>query len=333
MAYKLVSYPLIRGLFHLNNSVRCIATSTTCSSYDKVLEDMKRATTKRGVPRNKDTDPDFLEAVEKERRRRQYGMLRAKTERELRQPKEKRILTRDAMNQIRFLRQEYPDEWTITRLAESFGVSQNSIIKVLKSRFTPNDRRQAKQDSVAAMNYGSLPPGKVRHTSSLSPGTTERYSGSELALQSKQERALDSQHKREKFPKIGTFTKIALTSKVVLEKLENMKIKGEQSAGEKANDNVKLKEDAIHSLQSEKPEVEKVGHDQDTFDKGSFEEEGMQPTVQEYDPENEFNDPHIDDVDYNFRMRDILYLDSERMKIIRKGNSFYDEDGNFLYRI
>lgn len=40
------------------------------------------------------------------------------------------LLTWDAKEQMRYLHNEYPDEWTVDRLAESFPVSFEGVIKV-----------------------------------------------------------------------------------------------------------------------------------------------------------------------------------------------------------
>ncbi|KAG7472522.1 hypothetical protein MATL_G00109610 [Megalops atlanticus] len=58
-----------------------------------------------------------------------------------------RRLTRDAIEQIRYLKQEFPEEWTVPRLAEGFSVSPDVIFRVLRSKFIPSPERQAKQDS------------------------------------------------------------------------------------------------------------------------------------------------------------------------------------------
>lgn len=58
-----------------------------------------------------------------------------------------RKLTWDAMEQIRYLKQEQPEEWTVERLAEGFSVSKEIIFRVLKSKFTPSLERKAKQDA------------------------------------------------------------------------------------------------------------------------------------------------------------------------------------------
>ncbi len=70
------------------------------------------------------------------------------------------LLTWDAKEQIRYLNQEYPDEWTIERLAESFPVSQEGIVKLLKSRFVPRSVEQVvKHDQKVQERWLALKPG------------------------------------------------------------------------------------------------------------------------------------------------------------------------------
>ncbi|XP_020821054.1 neugrin isoform X2 [Phascolarctos cinereus] len=44
-----------------------------------------------------------------------------------------RVLSRNAMEQIRYLRKEFSEDWSVPRLAEGFGVSTDVIRRVLKS--------------------------------------------------------------------------------------------------------------------------------------------------------------------------------------------------------
>lgn len=86
-------------------------------------------------------------------------MRYAKAARLFRQPQEDRTLTRDTIEQIRFLKQESEGEWTVSKLAESFDVSEGAVIKILKSKFVPSEQRRKKQDLIALVNTGLLPPG------------------------------------------------------------------------------------------------------------------------------------------------------------------------------
>ncbi|XP_056117099.1 neugrin [Rhinichthys klamathensis goyatoka] len=77
-----------------------------------------------------------------------------------------RKLTWDAIEQIRYLKQESPEEWTLQRLAEGFSVSPDVISKVLRSKFTPTVVRKLKQDSKVLVSTGqqSLRDGKTEQS-------------------------------------------------------------------------------------------------------------------------------------------------------------------------
>ncbi|TKS77505.1 Neugrin Mesenchymal stem cell protein DSC92 [Collichthys lucidus] len=70
-----------------------------------------------------------------------------------------RKLTWDAIEQIRYLKQEQPDEWTVERLAEGFSVTPDVILRVLRSKFVPTPERKGKQDAkiMAELSQQALP--------------------------------------------------------------------------------------------------------------------------------------------------------------------------------
>ncbi|CAM4638204.1 unnamed protein product [Caretta caretta] len=47
----------------------------------------------------------------------------------------------------RYLRQAFPEEWPVARLAQGFGVSPDVIQRVLRSKFSPPLERRMKQDA------------------------------------------------------------------------------------------------------------------------------------------------------------------------------------------
>ncbi|XP_078286059.1 neugrin [Rhinoraja longicauda] len=69
-----------------------------------------------------------------------------------------RTLTTEALQQIRFLKAQSPEEWSLSQLAEGFSVSEDVIRKVLRSRFVPSPARRVKQDSKAAALSPTLSP-------------------------------------------------------------------------------------------------------------------------------------------------------------------------------
>ncbi|KAK9970544.1 hypothetical protein ABG768_026480 [Culter alburnus] len=101
-----------------------------------------------------------------------------------------RSLTWDAIEQIRYLKQESPEEWTLQRLAEGFSVSPDVISKVLRSKFTPTAVRKLKQDSkvLASTGQQSLRDGKTEQSrlpKSASPAILSSGETGALTTQSK----------------------------------------------------------------------------------------------------------------------------------------------------
>ncbi|XP_029291634.1 neugrin [Cottoperca gobio] len=72
-----------------------------------------------------------------------------------------RKLTWDAIEQIKYLKQEHPEEWTVERLAEGYSVTPDVIRRVLKSKFVPAPDKQTKQDAkvMAGLGQQALPSG------------------------------------------------------------------------------------------------------------------------------------------------------------------------------
>ncbi|XP_050165358.1 tubulin polyglutamylase TTLL13-like isoform X2 [Myiozetetes cayanensis] len=87
-------------------------------------------------------------AARMERLRRELGGGRGAPE---------RVLTWQAMEQLRFLRQELPEEWPLERLAQGFGVSTDVVRRVLRSRGCPSPRRRLRQDRRALSAVAATP--------------------------------------------------------------------------------------------------------------------------------------------------------------------------------
>ncbi|KAJ2711745.1 Required for respiratory growth protein 9 mitochondrial [Coemansia spiralis] len=58
---------------------------------------------------------------------------------------EKRIAT-SSMEKIRLLNAEFPEQWTMERLSEQFKISQESVRRILKSKFRPSKERTEKRE-------------------------------------------------------------------------------------------------------------------------------------------------------------------------------------------
>ena len=75
-------------------------------------------------------------------------------------PQETNLLTWEAKEQIRFLSREYPEEWTVERLAESFPCSEYGVIKILKSKFVPRNLDEIRRhDDRVKKNWLALQTG------------------------------------------------------------------------------------------------------------------------------------------------------------------------------
>ncbi|KAG0209601.1 Required for respiratory growth protein 9 mitochondrial [Mortierella sp. NVP41] len=72
--------------------------------------------------------------------------IKAKTGGQVWNPQRK--LTRQSMEEVRYLRKQFPDEWTTPKLAEHFNVSGESIAKILRTNYQPSPERAAQQDEV-----------------------------------------------------------------------------------------------------------------------------------------------------------------------------------------
>uniref|UniRef100_A0A8C5LZL4 Neugrin n=1 Tax=Leptobrachium leishanense TaxID=445787 RepID=A0A8C5LZL4_9ANUR len=94
-----------------------------------------------------ETEEDGIEAIKSSIQKQQKAIKfqRMRREFEPRGPPERK-LSWSAMEQIRYLKREFPEEWTLHRLAEGFNVSSDVIQRVLRSNFSPPEKRRLKQD-------------------------------------------------------------------------------------------------------------------------------------------------------------------------------------------
>ncbi|KAM5291212.1 neugrin-like [Glossophaga mutica] len=142
----------------------------------------------------REPDPEDLEPEERELQevesalKRQKKAIRfQKIRRQMEAPgAPPRTLTWEAMEQIRYLREEFAESWSVPRLAEGFDVSTDVIRRVLKSKFVPTLEQKLKQDHKVLKKAGpahslrQLPgsgdPGKL-------PPTCHSVSGGEASSQ------------------------------------------------------------------------------------------------------------------------------------------------------
>ncbi|XP_055970079.1 neugrin isoform X1 [Sorex fumeus] len=155
----------------------------------------RRGLASRGVagpgPDGREPDPDSdWEPEERELQevasalRRQRAAIRFQKIRRQMEPRgaPPRTLSREAMEQIRYLHKEFAETWPVPRLAEGFDVSIDVIKRVLKSKFVPtSDQKPKDQKDQKAVNKqlgqqprisgDNLKPRSVSHLGSwLMPG-------------------------------------------------------------------------------------------------------------------------------------------------------------------
>ena len=59
-------------------------------------------------------------------------------------------LTWYQIDHLKTLRTTQPDEWTLKKLADAFGISISAVTRILKSKFVPSDNIKERQDAAAA---------------------------------------------------------------------------------------------------------------------------------------------------------------------------------------
>ncbi|KAJ6662840.1 hypothetical protein lerEdw1_011044 [Lerista edwardsae] len=120
-------------------------------------------------------DAELPEELER-RLRRQEKAIRLRRMQRLMEPPgpPERTLSRQAMEQIRYLSQEFPEDWPVSRLAQGFQVTPDVVCRVLRSRFSPSWERSLKQDGQVWAGQSGRPP--TGHGSQQPPALLTRES-------------------------------------------------------------------------------------------------------------------------------------------------------------
>lgn len=250
-----------------------------------------------------DHDMDEVEAklnsIISEEKRRNKTVRFHKLRRQMNTPgAPERRLSWDAIEQIRYLKQESPEEWTLQRLAEAFSVNSDVISRVLRGKFTPTTERKLKQDSKVLPSTGqpSLWDGKTKQarlpsTVSTAPALLSPGNTGDLATLS--DRALAVKGETGLMPSGGNVPSVS-------------KVTSRLSTVQKITPNL---EDSHNSLQ-------------ETFD--------MDVSDGEEELEEEWDGVILNEEE----LEQIAQTLSEKLSTVeQKGREFYDSDGNFLYRI
>ncbi|XP_062854442.1 neugrin [Trichomycterus rosablanca] len=213
-----------------------------------------------------------------------------------------RRLSWDAIQQIKYLKQESPQEWTLQRLAEGFSVSTDVISRVLRSKFTPPPERQIEQDTKVLATVRQLSP---------RDSVTARVQKGQSSL------PLPDSTLPARISSGNTSSVTALTSGALV-----------PMEGEKglilSDDNVTAvtKRAAqvsvmTQSKSQEQPEVHEDTNVEETSDLQVQEEEKWDGEV--------LTEEQLEEL--------VHTLQNKPSVVEQKGRDFYDSDGNFLYRI
>lgn len=236
-----------------------------------------------------------LEALVKAERKREKSAKFHNIRQKLSSPgAPERRLSWDAIQQIRYLKQESPQEWTLQKLAEGFSVSPEVIYRVLRSKFTPPPERRLKQDAKAGPL--SLEDGKTIQT---------RKSQSQLPSPTSTVPVLISSG--------NTNTVTALTS-------------GALTPAESVTGLVSTPADVPSALIRTTP-ITTVA--QETFQEPPAVSTGS-TNVEEMAEEEEWDGIVLTDEE----LEELIYtLREQPSPAEQKGREFYDSEGNFLYRV
>ncbi|KAM4037129.1 neugrin [Anomaloglossus baeobatrachus] len=258
-------------------------------------------------------ESDEEENVEQEirsalkRSRKAILLKRMKREMEPPEPAERR-LTWNAIQQIRYLRQEFPEEWPLSRLAIGFNVSTDVIKKVLKSKFVPSEARRMKQDASAFRILGQNP--QVSTTNQLQLESSSKNPEQPLLpLERNKGQLLLSQSAHLlPPPKPSGSSELALRTGHLTKS---------PALAQGSQDMV---QGVLPTVPSQGPATRTKAEPDQTVNK-----ERDERTVDEKWDREVLSDNDLEEL--------ANVGAPNTMKVVRQGREFFDSDGNFLYRI
>jgi len=115
---------------------------------------------------NKELKNNVIEDVRKQQKKVLHAILRKKM---IKHEQEPNLLSWDAKEQIRFLNNEDPESWNPHRLSECFPISEDGVIRLLKSNYVPGSIEEiVKHDKIVAERWKDLtgkagPHSKYKH--------------------------------------------------------------------------------------------------------------------------------------------------------------------------
>lgn len=251
---------------------------------------------------------DKLQAIVNQERRKQKTLKYHKVKRQM-TPKgaPERKLTWDAMEQIRYLKQEQPEEWTVERLAEGFSVSPDVILRVLRSKFTAPPERKAKQDAhvMAKVHQQALPvwgtpeQGRQQLPGNISPAMLPSGGGS-AALVTLASRSLTARDNGK--GSLATTGGTASLASLSIQDEVSFPFFSKHTSPTKLS---RAKEEAVDNVYQE-------GKD---------------------DEDDEMHEEGWDGVVFTEEQLEELMVSTNPCPVTQNGREFYDSDGNFLYKI
>ncbi|KAK1801398.1 hypothetical protein P4O66_023090 [Electrophorus voltai] len=237
-----------------------------------------------------------LESLFKEEKKRWKATKFHKIRRQLRtRGAPERRLTWDAVEQIRYLKQECTQEWTVQKLADSYCVSPDVISRILRSKFTPTLERKLKQDCKAMARQQSLGHGEME-------GSNKGQSRLPVLGSTKPARQL-----------FGNAHALTCQSRGALAKMEF------ETGLAVTDDNVTLLLRGTSQISDGLPVAQRKSQERLIEQEGpvDFEEENWDGVF--------FTEEQLEDLIYTLR--------AKPSTVKQKGREFFDSEGNFLYRI
>lgn len=261
--------------------------------------------------------------------------------------KQLNFLTWSEKEQIRYLHNFDPEEWTIDKLVESFPADRYSIAKIVKAKWTPRDGTRVQwHDETVRENWEMLRSGRIKN---IDDGFAEHLNKFvHRNFQEVQKPKVENKrlYEIQQLPEGGEFSRIITSCKKYAEPAENLKQIGEDQKTDipfKApNDDMFLMGDVTDRRHK-------------TLRQMKRESGNATDTSEEQQPESTNTElvNRIDELQVQKHQTGIVPLPETKgavkseirefvqipKKLYRKGatyqldDCFYDDDGEFLYRV
>ncbi|GAB0092295.1 uncharacterized protein DMENIID0001_072850 [Sergentomyia squamirostris] len=255
--------------------------------------------------------------------------------------KQDNFLTWSEKEQIRFLHRDSPSEWTVEKLAESFPAGIVTIEKILKASWLPrDDKRIRKHDENVQRNWQAFRKGKIENLSNELRDHLKKFGHRKFDLDATPKVHLENTREHALKLPVGEFTKILTTCKGYMQieqkKNENLAVeapkedlmrtvefpvavKGHLTFDQlKKSGEMSIKED-IGVKDDNQPAVPVSGEEMEIFNVKKF---NSVPATQE----KKHRSPH----------KQKIYIPKHLWKrggTYKMDDCFYDDDGEFLYRV